>query len=290
MLLARQSRPWQVSKAAVWSSQSNAMITVAASNSGSQQTRSFSSNNQGSGGGGGNDGSQKIRRPQQGSQAYNKNNRAAGQQQQQQEPMLRTHMIDLFPGNYDDGDDANNSDYHEEEGDDDEEFAGMEGAMAELHRQTMEREAQKARWLENSLPPVRVPVIDKMGRSYGRGGRKAAQARVWLTPGFGNVTVNRKDLIEYFPRRSDRELVLEPLVATKTCGKFDLQCIVKSGGLTGQAGAVRLGVARALQYWNPDEYRAPLKKMGFLTRDSRKVEQKKIGLKKARKAPQWNRR
>ena len=274
------------------------MITAAASacSSGAQQVRSFSSNNQGGGGRGGNDGVQKIRRPQQGQQGYrpnnNNNNRGPGlQQQQQPSPMLRTHMIDLFPGNYDDGDDNNTGDWNDdEEGNDDEEFAGMEAAMAELHRQTLAQEAQKARWLENSIPPVRVPVIDRMGRSYGRGGRKAAQARVWLTPGFGNVTVNRKDLIDYFPRRSDRELVLEPLVATKTCGKFDVQCIVKSGGITGQAGAVRLGVARALQYWNPDEYRAPLKKMGFLTRDSRKVERKKVGLVKARKAPQWNRR
>jgi len=216
-----------------------------------------------------------------------------------QPSLLRTHMIDLFPGNYDDDDDDDDlastdasSDTTMMEGwdDDDSNYSDMEATMAQLHRQSLEREAQKQRWLQNSIPPVRVPVIDEMGRSYGRGGRKAAQARVWLTPGFGNVTVNRKDIIDYFPRFSDRELVTSPLVVTRTCGKFDLQCIVKGGGLTGQAGAIRLGVARALQYWNPQAYRPALKKMGYLTRDARKVERKKIGRVKARKRPQWNRR
>ena len=161
--------------------------------------------------------------------------------------------------------------------------------MAELHAETRRMEAQKERWLKNAQPPVRVPVIDSMGRSYGRGARKSASARVWITPGFGNVTVNRKDIIDYFPRFTDRELLLEPLVVTRTSAKFDLQCQVQGGGLRGQAGAIRLGLARALQHWNPT-YRPPMKKMGFLTRDARKVERKKIGKVKARKSPQWNRR
>jgi small subunit ribosomal protein S9 len=179
--------------------------------------------------------------------------------------------------------------YSEEDDDDDENFYEMEEAMAQLYQRQKEWEANKERWLRNSISPERFPVIDPVGRAYGRGGRKTAEARVWVTPGFGNVTVNRQDFVEYFPRRSDREQVLDPLVATQTAGKFDLQCIVKGGGLTGQAGAIRLGVARALQHWNP-EYRPAMKKMGYLTRDSRKVERKKIGRVKARKSPQWNRR
>ena len=301
VLLARCSRPWQAAAPVGWSSAASdvwmATATLAAPQP--QQVRAFSSNQGGGGGGGGGDNDRltsfPIRRPQQ-----VRNN----QQQQQQgrpnnynmksqgaggEPLLRTHMIDLFPGNYDDDDEGGAGMETDDWGDDDENYSEMEEAMAELHRQSIADEAQKQRWLENSIPPVRVPVIDSMGRSYGRGGRKAAQARVWLTPGFGNVTVNRKDFIDYFPRRSDREAILEPLVVTRTCGKFDLQCIVKGGGLTGQSGAIRLGVARALQYWNP-EYRPPLKKMGYLTRDARKVERKKIGRVKARKRPQWNRR
>jgi small subunit ribosomal protein S9 len=204
-------------------------------------------------------------------------------------------MIDLFPGDYDDDDDedmaaaAAAGDEYVDEDDEDGNFYEMEEAMAQLYQQQQEWEAKKERWLQNSIPPERVPVIDPAGRAYGRGGRKTAEARVWITPGFGNVTVNRQDFIDYFPRRSDREQVLDPLVVTKTAGKFDLQCIVKGGGLTEQAGAIRLGVARALQHWNP-EYRPAMKKMGYLTRDARKVERKKIGRVKARKRPQWNRR
>jgi len=203
-------------------------------------------------------------------------------------PLVRSHMIDLFPGNYeDDGGGMQSTDRR----DDDEEYAGMEEtmAMAEMHQQVLARQAQTQRWLDNSQPVVRVPVIDCVGRSYGRGARKTAQARVWITPGLGNVTVNRQDLVEYFPRYSDREMILSPLVVTNSCSKFDLQCVVKGGGLSGQAGAIRLGVARALYHWNP-EYRPPMKRTGCLTRDARKVERKKIGRVKARKSPQWNRR
>ncbi|CAB9500750.1 protein S9 [Seminavis robusta] len=208
------------------------------------------------------------------------------------DPLLRTHMIDLFPGKYDDDDDFNagtETDPWDDDDEDEGDFEEVEAEMAKLHREEMELNAKKLKWIETTKPQVRVPVIDSIGRAYGRGARKSAQARVWITPGFGNVTVNRKDLVDYFPRFSDRELVLAPLVVTRTCGKFDLQCQVKGGGLTGQAGAIRLGVARALQHWNP-EYRPPMKKMGYLTRDARRVEPKKVGLVKARKAPQWNRR
>jgi small subunit ribosomal protein S9 len=197
-------------------------------------------------------------------------------------------MIDLFPGKYEDQPGDETDPFADDDDDQDyDEFD--EETLAKLYQDDQEFEAKKERWIQNATPPVRVPVIDFAGRSYGRGGRKRAQARVWITPGFGNVTVNRKDWIDYFPRRSDRDAIVDPLVVTQTAGLFDLQCQVKGGGLTGQAGAIRLGLARALQHWNP-EYRPPMKAAGYLTRDARKVERKKIGHVKARKKPQWNRR
>lgn len=166
-----------------------------------------------------------------------------------------------------------------------------EGELAshvqELQR---ERDAKRERWLENARPPVRAPVIDERGRAYGRGGRKAASARVWIQPGFGNVVVNRRDVVDYFGRRTDREHLLAPLAATGTCGLFDVTAVVDGGGLTGQAGAVRHGIARALNHYDPDSYRPPLKRLGYLTRDPRKVERKKAGHLKARKKPQWVKR
>ena len=102
--------------------------------------------------------------------------------------------------------------------------------------------------------------------------------------------MNRRPFTDYFARLSDRDLCIQPFVATETCGKFDVQVTVKGGGLTGQAGAIRLGVARALNAYNPDLYRPVLKLLGFLTRDARKVERKNVGKVKARKSPQWVRR
>jgi small subunit ribosomal protein S9 len=153
-----------------------------------------------------------------------------------------------------------------------------------------EKDAKKMRWLETAKPPVRKPIIDDRGRAYGRGGRKTAAARVWIQPGLGLVVVNRKDFVDYFDRTTDRELVLAPFTATGTCGKFDLMATVEGGGLTGQAGAIRHGLARALNHYNPDLYRPPLKRLGYLTRDPRKVERKKVGHIKARKKPQWVKR
>lgn len=153
-----------------------------------------------------------------------------------------------------------------------------------------EKDAKKMRWLETAKPPVRKPIIDERGRAYGRGGRKTAAARVWIQPGLGLVVVNRKDFVDYFDRTTDRELVLAPFAATGTCGKFDVMATVEGGGLTGQAGAIRHGLARALNHYNPDLYRPPLKRLGYLTRDPRKVERKKVGHIKARKKPQWVKR
>lgn len=151
------------------------------------------------------------------------------------------------------------------------------------------KEAQKQRWIENASPPIRVSEIDERGRAYGRGSRKTAQARVWIQPGQGEIVVNRKDFVTYFPRESDRDHILGPFVASQTCGRFDVTAMVKGGGLTGQAGAIRLGLARALEKYNPD-YRPPMKRHGFMTRDPRMVERKKVGRVKARKSPQWVRR
>ena len=151
------------------------------------------------------------------------------------------------------------------------------------------KEAQKKRWIQNSRPPVRISEIDERGRAYGRGTRKTAKARVWVQPGEGEIVVNRKDFVTYFPRETDRDHILGPFVASQTCGKFDVVAMVQGGGLTGQAGAIRLGLARALEKYNPD-YRPPMKRHGFMTRDPRMVERKKVGRVKARKSPQWVRR
>jgi small subunit ribosomal protein S9 len=204
--------------------------------------------------------------------------------------MFRKHAIALFPGDF--------SDEAEDPFDDDDSFDQKdpndvdeaELMIQELRRRDAEKKADLERRRINNIPPVRVSKIDERGRSYGRGGRKTAAARVWIQPGHGEVIVNRKDFVDYFDRQSDRELVLAPLVATDTCGAFDVQVIVEGGGLTGQAGAVRHGLANALNAYNPGLYRPLLKSLGLLARDARKVERKKIGHVKARKSPQWVRR
>ncbi|GAA6123886.1 30S ribosomal protein S9 [Bifidobacterium psychraerophilum] len=125
---------------------------------------------------------------------------------------------------------------------------------------------------------------------YGTGRRKEAIARVRLTPGEGKWTVNGRTLEEYFPSRLQQREVNSPIVLLKLEGKFDVQVLVDGGGTTGQAGAIRLGVARALNAIDRDANRAALKKSGFLTRDARAVERKKAGLHKARRAPQFSKR
>ncbi|MFT8705301.1 30S ribosomal protein S9 [Bifidobacterium aquikefiricola] len=125
---------------------------------------------------------------------------------------------------------------------------------------------------------------------YGTGRRKEAVARVRLVPGTGNWTVNGRKLDEYFPSRLQQREVNSPIVLLKLEGKFDVQVLVDGGGTTGQAGAIRLGVARALNSIDTDANRAALKKAGFLTRDARAVERKKAGLHKARRAPQFSKR
>jgi len=124
---------------------------------------------------------------------------------------------------------------------------------------------------------------------YGTGRRKEAVARVFVVPGEGNITVNGKSLEEYFPRKTLQLIVKQPLELTNTLGKFDIKAKVHGGGISGQAGAVRLGIARALVQAD-SSLRPALKKAGFLTRDPRMVERKKYGLRKSRRRPQWTKR
>ena len=124
---------------------------------------------------------------------------------------------------------------------------------------------------------------------YGTGRRKESVARVRLVPGNGAITINGRDIDDYFGLETLKVIVRQPLNATSTLGKFDVLCTVTGGGVSGQAGAIRHGVARALLQADPN-YRAALKKAGFLTRDPRMKERKKYGLKAARRAPQFSKR
>ena len=124
---------------------------------------------------------------------------------------------------------------------------------------------------------------------YGTGRRKSSIARVRLVEGKGTITINGVNIDEYLGQETLKVIVKQPLTVTNTVDKYDVICKVQGGGFTGQAGAIRLGIARALLEAN-SEYRPTLKAAGFLTRDSRKKERKKYGLKKARKAPQFSKR
>ena len=124
---------------------------------------------------------------------------------------------------------------------------------------------------------------------YGTGRRKKSIARVYLVPGTGKITINKRDIDEYLVLETLKVIVRQPLVATETDGKFDVLVNVKGGGYTGQAGAIRHGIARALLHADAD-FRPVLKKAGYLTRDPRMKERKKYGLKAARRAPQFSKR
>ena len=124
---------------------------------------------------------------------------------------------------------------------------------------------------------------------YGTGRRKKSVARVYLTPGTGVITINKRSIDEYFGLETLKVVVRQPLALTETVDKFDVNVTVRGGGFTGQAGAIRHGISRALLQADP-EYRGALKKAGFLTRDPRMKERKKPGLKAARRAPQFSKR
>ena len=126
-------------------------------------------------------------------------------------------------------------------------------------------------------------------QAYGTGRRKTATARVFIKPGSGQITVNKKSLDEYFGRPTSRMIVRQALEATDSSDRFDINVTVAGGGPNGQAGAIRHGLSRALVQYD-EMMRAPLRAAGYMTRDARKVERKKIGLHKARKRPQYSKR
>ena len=136
---------------------------------------------------------------------------------------------------------------------------------------------------------AREPVRDELGRSYATGKRKDAVARVWIKPGSGKVTVNGKDQDAYFARPVLQLILRQPMQVAGVEGEFDVVATVKGGGLTGQAGAVKHGISKALQLYEPS-LRGALKAAGFLTRDSRVVERKKFGKRKARRSFQFSKR
>ena len=147
--------------------------------------------------------------------------------------------------------------------------------------------------LKGSAPaaeaPKHVQKLDKQGRAYATGKRKDAVARVWIKPGSGKIVVNERTLETYFARPVLRMIMQQPLLVANRVGQYDIVVDVAGGGLSGQAGAVRHGLSKALTYYEP-ELRPALKKVGFLTRDSRVVERKKYGRKKARRSFQFSKR
>ena len=137
--------------------------------------------------------------------------------------------------------------------------------------------------------PVHVQKLDAQGRAYATGKRKNAVARVWIRPGTGKIIVNERTVEVYFARPVLRLIIQQPFTTATRTGQYDVVCTVSGGGLSGQAGALRHGISRALTYYEP-ELRGPLKKGGFLTRDSRVVERKKYGRAKARRSFQFSKR
>jgi small subunit ribosomal protein S9 len=142
---------------------------------------------------------------------------------------------------------------------------------------------------ETPEQPKYVQKLDKQGRAYATGKRKNAVARVWIKPGAGKITINTRPVEVFFARPVLRMMIQQPLVAANRNGQYDVVCTVSGGGLSGQAGAVRHGISKALTYFEPD-LRTPLKRGGFLTRDPRVVERKKYGRAKARRSFQFSKR
>ena len=138
-------------------------------------------------------------------------------------------------------------------------------------------------------PAPREPVRDALGRSYATGKRKDAVARVWIRPGSGKVVVNGKEMAVYFARPVLQMILRQPFSVAGVSGQFDVMATVAGGGLSGQAGAVKHGISKALQLYDPS-LRPPLKAAGFLTRDARVVERKKYGKRKARRSFQFSKR
>ena len=157
--------------------------------------------------------------------------------------------------------------------------------LADLDQLSAEGAAPEAQ----TAAPTYEPVRDEFGRSYATGRRKDATARVWIKPGSGKVTVNGKELNTYFARPVLQMILRQPFTVAGVEDQFDVMATVKGGGLSGQAGAVKHGISRALQLYDPS-LRGALKAAGFLTRDSRVVERKKYGRAKARRSFQFSKR
>ena len=160
--------------------------------------------------------------------------------------------------------------------------AGAEAAVAENTAAAVETS-------EENAAPLHERKVDDLGRSYATGKRKDAVARVWIKPGTGKIIINKREYESYFARPVLQMVLLQPLVEADRMGQFDVIATVKGGGLSGQAGAVRHGISKALTYYEP-ELRPVLKKGGYLTRDSRIVERKKYGRAKARRSFQFSKR
>lgn len=147
----------------------------------------------------------------------------------------------------------------------------------------------KAATTSSEAKVARKANRDKQGRAYATGKRKDAVARVWVMPGKGNITINGKGIDQYFARPVLKMIIAQPFEITNRVNEFDVVCTVKGGGLSGQAGAIKHGISKALNEYEP-ELRTVLKKSGFLTRDDRVVERKKYGLAKARRSYQFSKR
>ena len=160
--------------------------------------------------------------------------------------------------------------------------------MAETETKSFE-ELSALKGSEAVAAPVHEKKVDAQGRAYATGKRKNAVARVWIKPGAGKIVINTKDFAQYFARPVLQMLLKQPLQAADRLDQFDVMATVTGGGLSGQAGAVRHGISKALTYFEP-ELRPVLKKGGFLTRDSRVVERKKYGRMKARRSFQFSKR
>ncbi len=156
--------------------------------------------------------------------------------------------------------------------------------------ETYETDEQGVAYSSESAPAADAPVASAIAPASATGRRKQAVARVRIVPGTGSWTVNGRTLDSYFPNKLHQQVVNEPFAATRLEGRFDVIARIHGGGITGQAGALRLGVARALNAVDVEANRPALKKAGLLTRDARVIERKKAGLKKARKAPQFSKR
>ncbi|GAB4836713.1 hypothetical protein Ancab_001627 [Ancistrocladus abbreviatus] len=176
-------------------------------------------------------------------------------------------------------------------------FQDIEGLppLAQIEEERYEKSTRKStrsemeRQKQEEVAKARVRQVDEKGRAYGTGKRKCSIACVWIQPGGGKFIVNDKEFDVYFPMLDHRAALLRPFSGTNTLGLWDIKCNVKGGSVSGQVGAIQLGISRALQNWDPG-LRPPLREGGFLTRDPRVVERKKPGKAKARKSFQWVKR